>query len=80
LYGLAFKPAVVTSTPLRALTGARAKMGVKKMRLMQQHFPHVDASIRSKLLVANDNSTPPRELLLLQLLLQLHSADGLQLL
>jgi hypothetical protein len=60
LNSLAFKPAVATSMPLRALIRARAKTGWEKMllMLMQQHFSHVVAFIRSKLLAAKETEVP----------------------
>jgi hypothetical protein len=50
------------------------------LMLMQQHFAQIAASTRSKLLAATETLLLWELLLLLQLLLQLHAAHGLQLL
>jgi hypothetical protein len=59
LYGLAFKPAVATSTPLRALIRARAKTGGQDATDADATaFCTTAASIRSKLLTAKETEVP----------------------
>ena len=74
---LAFKPAPATSTPLRALTGARANM------VVGEDAADADATafstcccIYQKQTVSRQRQQCPLRELLLLLLLQLHAAHG----
>ena len=82
LYSLVFKPAAASSTSLRVIIGTRAKSGVGEDATDADAtaFCTTAASIRSKLLAATETNCFLLEMLLLQLLLQLHVAHGLQLL
>jgi len=79
LYDLAFKPAVATSTPLRALTGAR-----EIMEAGEEATDAADATAFCTTVASTRNTKTSvlpfflRELLLLLLLLQLHAAHLLQ--
>jgi hypothetical protein len=80
LGSLAFKPAAATSTPLRARIGAGAKTGVGEDATDADATAFAQLLHQSEALWLSKTTMPVPEMLLLQLLLQLHAAHGLQLL
>jgi hypothetical protein len=81
LCSLAFKLAAAKSTPLRALMGARVKtdVGEDATDANATAFSTCCCIYQKQTLAAKETTLPFAELLLLQLLLQLHVAHGLQL-